>query len=390
MAAFRAAVLLLSVALGACDLCSPIAGHDCVGNDLFNVTGVSSPAACCALCTGACTVWKWDPSHTCYAKNGCDNVYPCPSCVTGSDISPTPTQTASPSQTPPPPSLSITFPHGEAGLPSIFVGGKLWADAAEILIGAGGARCAAGAPGGATTTGSGSDAWGSFNWTETPYAACGAAFVARVSVYAAVPAARFTVTFPGGVMGTNLSNNTMSPSLAPIAAFPSFPADAPWPGQHNFAWGGGQLGFSPYPQVGQATFSGQTGNVPSPLFFTDLSRGNATLTVAPLDHVHGWACNALAPPPGAPRDATTAEAAGVAWGCGVMNTVAALPVGFSATTLLWAGAGVTATLGAWGAALRTAFNTTRLPDLQTTKLGIYTDNGAFYNNVQNCATRRVY
>lgn len=265
--------------------------------------------------------------------------------------------------------LSVTFPHTEAGLPAIYLGGVLWAESAPIIVGAQGARCSVTAPSGATTTGTGSDAWGAYTWTATPYVACGTSLEALVAVYHGVPAARFTITFPEGAVGTNLSNATTSPNLAPIAAFPSIPADAPWPGQHNFAWAGGQLGFSAQATVSTQTFSGQTGNVPSPMFFTDVTGSNATLCVAPMDHAHGWACNALA------QVGVVSEE--VAWGCGIMNTVASLPSGFSATTLLFGGVGVTATLSAWGSALQAAFNTTRLPDVQTTKLGIYTDNGAF-------------
>jgi hypothetical protein len=285
-----------------------------------------------------------------------------------------------------PPFLTITFPNVEAGLPSIFVGGVLWAASAPIILGAGGARCNAGSPTGSTTNGAGSDAWGALKWTETPYMACGTPFVARVTTYASLPAVTFTVTFPSGASATNMSSNTTSPLLGPIASFPSFPSSAPWPGQRNFAWPGGQLGFKAAASVTADTFQGQTGNVPSPFFFVDTAAGNATLVVAPLDHMHGWACNALA---SISSDDSTrqgnASLSSVAWGCGIMNTVPALQPGFSSTTLLFAGEGVTATLAAWGSALRTAFNTTRLPDIQTSKLGIYTDNGAFYNNIANFA-----
>jgi hypothetical protein len=292
--------------------------------------------------------------------------------------------------------LSITFPHGDAGLPALYLGDELWAESSPIIIGARGQRCEAGAPTGPTETGSGADILGPYNWTETPYFACDTSIVARVAVYSAVPAATFTVSFPAGATSTNFAPNTTSSSLAPIAAFPSFPGDALWPGQHNFAWAGGQLGFSAAATISRQTFAGQTGNVPSPFFFTDVSNSsNLTLIVAPLDHAHGWACNALAPASAARLDegaaATRQGSAGraaapaaatpaVPWGCGVMNTVASLPAGFTATTLLFGGVGVTATMGAWGDALRRYYNTSRLPDLQTSKLGIYTDNGAFYNN----------
>ena len=66
-----------------------------------------------------------------------------------------------------------------------------------------------------------------------------------------------------------------------------------------------------------------------------------------------------------------------------MNTVPSLPPGFSSSTVVYAGTGVTATMGAWGSAMQVWYNTTRLPDLQTSKLGVYTDNGGFYNNVAN-------
>jgi hypothetical protein len=66
-----------------------------------------------------------------------------------------------------------------------------------------------------------------------------------------------------------------------------------------------------------------------------------------------------------------------------MNTVPALPKGFESATLLFGGVGVTDTMAAWGSAMQRYYNTTRHTDLQTTRLGVYTDNGAFYNNPEN-------
>ena len=70
-----------------------------------------------------------------------------------------------------------------------------------------------------------------------------------------------------------------------------------------------------------------------------------------------------------------------------MNTVEMLPPGFESATVLWGGVGVTDTMAAWGGAMQQYYNTSRVRDLQTTMLGVYTDNGAVYNNPKNLLGR---
>ena len=145
----------------------------------------------------------------------------------------------------------------------------------------------------------------------------------------------------------------------------------------HFAWNAGQLGFTAAngPLTPRA-FRGQTGNVPSPLFFVD-RQTNATLVVSPMDHFHGWACTSI-------NDTTISPASGAGpgpsgWGCGIMNTVPELPAGFESGTVLFGGVGVTDTMATWGSAMQAWYNTTREEDIQTTKLGVYTDNGIASN-----------
>ena len=197
--------------------------------------------------------------------------------------------------------LQITFPAGEAGLPSVSLSGRLWANASPIVAGRG---CTAQLAG-TTLKGTGSDIWGAYDFMLTNYTACGLKWEARVQVYENIPAAKFATRFPDAAEGTGLSNGTKSPSLAPIVAFPSVPFSAPMTATSNFAWNSGQLGFASHTSVSAASFNGQTGNVPSPLFFVDDQ--NATLVVAPLDHFHSWTCKPLT---GKQR----------AWGCGTMSS----------------------------------------------------------------------
>ena len=139
----------------------------------------------------------------------------------------------------------------------------------------------------------------------------------------------------------------------------------------SFAWPAGQLGFrASNGPLTPADFKGQTGNVPSPLFFVD-RQTNATLVVSPMDHFHGWACTAVDNM--GPGSESSPGPSG--WGCGIMNTVPELPAGFVSGTVLFGGVGVTDTMAKWGSAMQAWYNTTREKDLQTTKLGVYTDNG---------------
>jgi hypothetical protein len=67
-----------------------------------------------------------------------------------------------------------------------------------------------------------------------------------------------------------------------------------------------------------------------------------------------------------------------AWAPGISATVTSLPVGFSHGLWLKANRGVTATVGAWGAAARSWRQTSRAPDVTLEKIGYQTDNGAYY------------
>ncbi len=65
-----------------------------------------------------------------------------------------------------------------------------------------------------------------------------------------------------------------------------------------------------------------------------------------------------------------------------MGTVASVPAGYQSSAGLWASnAGINAATYEWGAALVSAYNTTRIPktrDVLNEKLSFWTDNGAVY------------
>ena len=67
-----------------------------------------------------------------------------------------------------------------------------------------------------------------------------------------------------------------------------------------------------------------------------------------------------------------------AWAPGLSATVTSLPEGFTHGLWLKAGHGVTATIGAWGEAVRAWRGTTRAADVTLEKIGYQTDNGAYY------------
>ena len=74
-------------------------------------------------------------------------------------------------------------------------------------------------------------------------------------------------------------------------------------------------------------------------------------------------------------------AAAAVWETGISSEVTELPAGFEHRTMLVAGRGITATMDAWGTALRKAYGTNHSAvfDRNIEYLSYWTDNGAYYS-----------
>lgn len=68
---------LVAVCATASELCEPLEGIDCFGEDIGKVDNIGSAGDCCNLCTGhgGCRAWSWDGASDrgCYLKSGCSN-----------------------------------------------------------------------------------------------------------------------------------------------------------------------------------------------------------------------------------------------------------------------------------------------------------------------------
>lgn len=201
---------------------------------------------------------------------------------------------------------------------------------------------------------------------------------AEIRMYDTLSAARWIQTWPNGANGVNASFNFSSATLAPVVSWPAFDFGGALNQLRWFTWAGGQLGYESGhgidgSKVGSRIFHGQTGNTPSPLFLVD-EETNATLVVSPFDHFTSSLCHEIHM-----SQSTIAKK----WGCGIANTVKALPKEFSSSIILFAGLDVSATMDSWGKSMRQAYGTSRKSDVQTTHVGYYTDNGAIYNQKVN-------
>ena len=114
-----------------------------------------------------------------------------------------------------------------------------------------------------------------------------------------------------------------------------------------------------------------------------------TVIISPLDHFYTACCQhnsnttarpaSPSPPPPTPTPPPPSS-----WGCGIANVVPQLPAGFESEVIVYAGVeGVTQTMVDWGRLMQQAKNISTAkrvhPDIATTSLSIFTDNGAFYN-----------
>ena len=85
-------------------------------------------------------------------------------------------------------------------------------------------------------------------------------------------------------------------------------------------------------------------------------------------------------------------AAAAVWETGISSEVTELPAGFEHRTMLVAGKGITATMDAWGTALRKAYGTNHSAvfDRNIEYLSYWTDNGAYYSVRKACVFAPVY
>lgn len=220
---------------------------------------------------------------------------------------------------------------------------------------------------------SGVDALGDFNATECSYATPGQPTVAliEVALFTYPPGlVRFAYTLPQGLASTNHSaaggsvdDDPPGASYSTITNFPGFTASAAslanvltW--HESFVT----------PDTAMASAYGQRGG-PVVLYGADVAG-----PVALLSPLGSFLEAALG-------DDTAAGPCKLP-GClsaGVSSTFTSLPPGFSQSYVLVVGAGVTATIAAWGGALQAWYAATATPkvgDLTLTKIGYQTDNGA--------------
>mgnify|MGYP001426976762 CR=1 FL=1 len=189
-----------------------------------------------------------------------------------------------------------------------------------------------------------------------------------VAVYAQQSAAVFTQDLPLGAPDTQASQAQPGEDRGeypPCVAFPAFALDGParLPELGFATWKGVMSNFELGHNVTSGLY-GLFGNGPVAVF----DAAGATVVVSPLDDfklsVH------TARPGPAP-----------AWETGVTSEVRSLPRGFRHRTLLVAGAGVTATMVAWGQALQGVHHTSRASvaaDALLSHVSYWTDNGAYY------------
>jgi len=223
---------------------------------------------------------------------------------------------------------------------------------------------------------SGADALGAWTGTAVTFAAgAGAAGVgvrATFKAYAARPTTlSLSAAFLGGVSSAGCGGDG--------AALKSFPLLAALPALDAGAGGAPRATVLSWQDVGVTVFAAGLANLtcagvhcgPLVLSFPDGAPALAgSLVVSSLDN-----------------HKVVGVRSGAAWGGWAMGPVAqlpSLPDGWETSFVVVGGAGLgpTAAVYEWGAALQAAHNTTRLPaapDSVRSALGVFTDNGSFYN-----------
>eukprot|EP01051_Picozoa_sp_SAG22_P015422 SAG22_NODE_2012_length_3141_cov_3.171269_1_plen_863_part_00 len=261
----------------------------------------------------------------------------------------------------------------DSGLGRLFSGGKWGVPARK--------------PAGKPRRASGADANGHFqrvscDWPAT--AGGGPALRTTAIHYAAAGAVVYELAFPNGATRTNVSvpggpavqhtqYGVNTDGVAPFAEFPVFDlsrgraANSSW-----FTWHGGLQ----YHDTATGTVQGGkgfrfiknlTGLTYGPVVLFDESQADASYPVAvvsPMTNVNVGAMNVRAER---------------LWAHGPSWELTAVPAGFTHRTLVMTGTAIRPTLRKWGAFMLAAHGTKRLADPSLDYLGVFTDNGAFYD-----------
>ncbi|KAL1514420.1 hypothetical protein AB1Y20_003521 [Prymnesium parvum] len=208
----------------------------------------------------------------------------------------------------------------------------------------------------------GSDALGAFTRLSRTYQLGASELELSVRAYSARLV--FEQRFPQGLRSAPLPPPPLTAGLRPLASWPSFALA----GARAYAWRSWHGSYGSFSSVGltddSIVFNG--GPAMPLLFFPNATAAlPPSLLVSPLDHF---------------KDHAHASADG-AWLHGPSYRYRELPPGYSQSTLLVAARGQTATVSAWGEAVRSYHRTTRqtAADLTVARLGYWTDNGAYYN-----------
>jgi hypothetical protein len=210
------------------------------------------------------------------------------------------------------------------------------------------------------TLSSGSDVLGEFKCTNVSWTtASNVVLHTSLKAYGANMAV-FVQQLPHGATETNASNPVLPGGFGldpgdypPVVAFPSFTGGQihtlgyiTWQSRMvNIEWGtnitNGQHGTDE-PLVNGTGLQGLSTNGPVVLFDEQFN----SLLVAPMDNFK----------------TAVHTSNGLSWETGVSSELVELPAGFEHRTMLVAGNGITATIDAWGQALRKVYGTKRMAD----------------------------
>ena len=289
-------------------------------------------------------------------------------------------------------------------------GGQRWLVGGGLgRVFSGGAWSSAPQPRGPATRTSGSDRHGRFTAVACDWPATAASPALRTTVrtYPQHRATVYELLFVDGANATNVSapgapraQHSMygvnTDGVAPFAEFPVFDlsrgmaANSSW-----MTWHGGLQ----YHDTGKGTvdsgaglydtfLKNLTGLSGGPMVLFDESAGQArpfpTAVVSPMSNIRLGA--SLVRPAASGRSgcsrkrAASAAAEACLWSHGPSWELTSVPPGFAHRTLLVTGSdGIRPTMASWGEFLLAEFQTTRLPDPTLDMLGVFTDNGAFYD-----------
>lgn len=238
-------------------------------------------------------------------------------------------------------------------------------------------------PIGAATHEMGDDYLGSFERRARSYQIGKTAAIVELAARMYGDALVFEQSFP---LGLNASGNASSAitsgagqtvGLAPLASWPSFnmcgaASKLGWRSWHG-SWGS-------YTGIGLSSADSLIFNgVPTmPLHFFSSGASDAAVVVSPLAGFKDAAHAAVDEDSGG-----CGGSARVSWRHGTSSRYSALPAAYSHETVLLAARGPTAAMRAWGDAMlawhRTDRSAARAADVSMRMLGLWTDNGAYYN-----------